>query len=112
VAENSIRFSVNEADASCAGREAVLAKLSEVLFVAGNPTRSKARSATSTPVYPRDCVRNRGSPMGVGQFPITALPDTMVPKRTAVQVLEFHSAQHRGESYLILSLRSDTPEHF
>ena len=36
----------------------------------------------------------------------------MVPKRTAVQVLEFHSAQHRGESYLILSLRSDTPEHF
>lgn len=31
--ENSIRFSVNEADASRAGREAVLAKLSEVLFV-------------------------------------------------------------------------------
>ena len=45
--ENSIRFSVNEADASRAGREAVLAQLSEVLFVAGNPTRSKARSATS-----------------------------------------------------------------
>ena len=31
--ENSIRFSVNEADASRAGGEAVLAKLSEVLFV-------------------------------------------------------------------------------
>jgi len=31
--ENSIRFSVNEADDSRAGREAVLAKLSEVLFV-------------------------------------------------------------------------------
>ena len=31
--ENSIRFSVNEADASCAGGEADLAKLSEVLFV-------------------------------------------------------------------------------
>ncbi len=31
--ENSIRFLVNEADASRAGREAVLAKLSEVLFV-------------------------------------------------------------------------------
>lgn len=31
--ENSIRFSVNEADASCAGGEAVLAKLSEVLFI-------------------------------------------------------------------------------
>jgi len=50
--------------------------------------------------------------MGVGQFPITALPDAMVPKRTAVQVLEFHSANHRGESYLLQSLRSDTPEHF
>jgi AraC-like DNA-binding protein len=32
--ENSIRFSVNEADASRAGGEAMLAKLSEVLFVA------------------------------------------------------------------------------
>ena len=31
--ENSIRFSVNETDASRAGGEAVLAKLSEVLFV-------------------------------------------------------------------------------
>jgi AraC-like DNA-binding protein len=31
--ENSIRFSVNEADASRAGGEAVLAKLSEVLFI-------------------------------------------------------------------------------
>ena len=31
--ENSIRYSVNEADASRAGGEAVLAKLSEVLFV-------------------------------------------------------------------------------
>jgi AraC-like DNA-binding protein len=31
--ENSIRFSVNEADASRAGGEAVVAKLSEVLFV-------------------------------------------------------------------------------
>lgn len=31
--ENSIRFSVNEADASRAGGEAVLAKLSELLFV-------------------------------------------------------------------------------
>jgi AraC-like DNA-binding protein len=31
--ENSIRFSVNEADSSRAGGEAVLAKLSEVLFV-------------------------------------------------------------------------------
>ncbi|HZC25363.1 MAG TPA: AraC family transcriptional regulator [Candidatus Binatia bacterium] len=31
--ENSIRFSVDQADASRAGREAVLAKLSEVLFV-------------------------------------------------------------------------------
>jgi AraC-like DNA-binding protein len=31
--ENSIRFSVNEADASRAGGEAVLSKLSEVLFV-------------------------------------------------------------------------------
>jgi AraC-like DNA-binding protein len=31
--QNSIRFSVNEADASRAGGEAVLAKLSEVLFV-------------------------------------------------------------------------------
>ena len=31
--ENSIRFSVNEADVSRAGGEAVLAKLSEVLFV-------------------------------------------------------------------------------
>ena len=31
--ENSIRFSVNDADASRAGGEAVLAKLSEVLFV-------------------------------------------------------------------------------
>jgi len=31
--ENSIRFSVNEADASRAGGEAVMAKLSEVLFV-------------------------------------------------------------------------------
>lgn len=31
--ENSIRFTVNEADASRAGGEAVLAKLSEVLFV-------------------------------------------------------------------------------
>lgn len=31
--ENSIRFSVAEADASCAGSEAVLAKLSEALFV-------------------------------------------------------------------------------
>jgi AraC-like DNA-binding protein len=31
--ENSIRFSVNEADASRAGGEAVLARLSEVLFV-------------------------------------------------------------------------------
>jgi AraC-like DNA-binding protein len=31
--ENSIRFSVNEADASRAGNEVVLAKLSEVLFV-------------------------------------------------------------------------------
>ena len=31
--ENSIRFSVDEADASRAGGEAVLAKLSEVLFV-------------------------------------------------------------------------------
>jgi hypothetical protein len=31
--ENSIRFSVNEADASRAGGDAVLAKLSEVLFV-------------------------------------------------------------------------------
>jgi AraC-like DNA-binding protein len=31
--ENSIRFSVNEADASRAGGEAVLAKLAEVLFV-------------------------------------------------------------------------------
>ena len=31
--ENSIRFSVNEADASSAGGETVLAKLSEVLFV-------------------------------------------------------------------------------
>jgi AraC-like DNA-binding protein len=31
--EDSIRFSVNETDASRAGREAVLAKLSEVLFV-------------------------------------------------------------------------------
>ena len=31
--ENSIRFSVNEADASGAGGEAVLAKLSEVLFI-------------------------------------------------------------------------------
>ena len=31
--ENSIRFSVNEADASLPGGEAVLAKLSEVLFV-------------------------------------------------------------------------------
>ncbi len=31
--ENSIRFSVNESDASRAGGEAVLAKLSEVLFV-------------------------------------------------------------------------------
>jgi len=31
--ENSIRFSVNEADAARAGGEAVLAKLSEVLFV-------------------------------------------------------------------------------
>ena len=31
--ENSIRFSVDQADASRAGGEAVLAKLSEVLFV-------------------------------------------------------------------------------
>src|SRR5207249_9521557 len=31
--ENSIRFSVNEADPSRSGREAVLAKLSEVLFI-------------------------------------------------------------------------------
>ena len=31
--DNSIRFSVNEADASRAGGEAVLAKLSEVLFI-------------------------------------------------------------------------------
>jgi AraC-like DNA-binding protein len=31
--ENSIRFSVNEADASRSGGEAVLAKLSEVLFI-------------------------------------------------------------------------------
>ena len=31
--ENSIRFSVSQADGSLSGREAVLAKLSEVLFV-------------------------------------------------------------------------------
>ena len=41
--ENSIRFSVNEADASRAGGEAVLAKLSEVLSVETLPTSQTFR---------------------------------------------------------------------
>jgi len=61
--ENSIRFSVNDADASRAGGEAVLAKLSEVLFVetlrAYIAPLSTGRSNASSQLRPRVSAANR-----------------------------------------------------